>query len=317
VTERLLSGWPYRALLLSILAAVGGYLAFSVWGGWRDVLLALEKVGIIGLLLALSMSLLNYGLRFLRWQMYLGTMHHHIPWRPSGRIYLAGFALTTTPGKAGEALRGVLLKKHGVPWPDSFAAFISERLSDLIAIVLLTLLGFTLYPQGQLVVLIGLGAVFGGLFVLSQQRILLALYQRSGQIPHRLMQLFHHILEILLQARRCHHPRLLLVATLLSVIAWAAEALAFMWILQWMGMEVDFAFAAFVYALAMLAGALSFMPGGLGGAEGAMLALLLLRGMPLPDAIAATVLIRFTTLWFAVLLGLAALGMSRQEGSRT
>lgn len=313
MTERLLSGWRYRALVLSILAAVGAYLAFSVWGGWRDVLLALEKVGIIGLLLALSMSLLNYGLRFLRWQMYLGTMKHHIPWRPSGRIYLAGFALTTTPGKAGEALRGVLLKKHGVPWPDSFAAFISERLSDLIAIVLLTLLGFTLYPQGQLVVWIGLAAVFGGLLVLSQQRILLALYQRSGQIQHRLMQLFHHILEILLQARRCHHPRLLLVATLLSVIAWAAEALAFLWILQWMGMEVDFAFAAFVYALAMLAGALSFMPGGLGGAEGAMLALLLLRGMPLPDAIAATVLIRFTTLWFAVLLGLAALGMSRQE----
>ena len=106
---------------------------------------------------------------------------------------------------------------------------------------------------------------------------------------------------------------MLLAATLLSVVAWAAEALAFQWILQGLGLDSGFAFAAFVYAVAMLAGALSFMPGGLGGAEAAMVALLLWAGMPLPDAVAATVLIRLATLWFAVVLGLFALGAGRRE----
>ena len=57
----------------------------------------------------------------------------------------------------------------------------------------------------------------------------------------------------------------------------------------------------------MLAGAVSFLPGGLGGTEATMVGLLAWSGMALPDAVAATVLIRVCTLWFAVLLGVAAL----------
>lgn len=314
MSELLLAGWRYRMLVASVIVAMLGYLAFSIWGGWQDVLRALEKVGVIGLLLALSMSLINYTLRFLRWQLYLGAMGHHVPWRASGRIYLAGFALTTTPGKAGEALRGVLLKRHRIPYPDSFAAFISERLSDLAAIVLLTLFGLWLYPQTQTLIFVGAAVVISGLLVLSQQRLLDWLHQWSANARVWFWRTFHHVVQMLRQARRCHTPGRLLLATLLSVVGWAAEALAFMWILQWMGQDVGFAFAAFVFALAMLAGALSFMPGGLGGTEAAMLALLVFKGMPMPDAIAATVLIRLTTLWFAVVLGLFALSASRREG---
>jgi len=53
----------------------------------------------------------------------------------------------------------------------------------------------------------------------------------------------------------------------------------------------------------MLAGAVSFMPGGLGGAEAAMTALLVTSNVDMPQAVAATVIIRLATLWFAVLLG--------------
>ncbi len=59
----------------------------------------------------------------------------------------------------------------------------------------------------------------------------------------------------------------------------------------------------------MLAGAISSLPGGLGGSEATMIALLSLCGVPLPIAISATVLIRLATLWFAVLLGVAALAV--------
>jgi len=117
----------------------------------------------------LVMSLLNYGLRFMRWQQYLGALAHPMPWRPSARIYLAGFALTTTPGKAGEALRGVLLKRWHVPYTHSLAAFLSERLSDLAAIVLLAFFGLSLYPKIGGVVAVGAAGVLAGLAVLSQR----------------------------------------------------------------------------------------------------------------------------------------------------
>jgi uncharacterized protein (TIRG00374 family) len=100
----------------------------------------------------------------------------------------------------------------------------------------------------------------------------------------------------------------LAIATALSLVAWGAEAFAFHLMLDWLGLQVDVAFAVFVYAAAMLAGALSFLPGGLGGAEATMVSLLLWLGQPQAPAVAATVLIRLTTLWFAVVLGLLALG---------
>jgi uncharacterized membrane protein YbhN (UPF0104 family) len=299
------SGWRYRVLVISILLAALGYLAFAVFSGWREVGSAIAQVGVVGLVIALSLSLVNYGLRFSRWQLYLQTLGHRVPWGRSLQIYLAGFALTTTPGKAGEAFRGVLLKRHGVPYPDSFAAFFSERLSDLIAIVLLTLVGVTLYPTAGPLILLGAALAAALLLLLAHPQWITVLRNQTPR-PLRTGTWIAHGFDVLHQASRCHRPGTLIPATLLSVIGWAAEAFAFFLILRWMGLEVDVAFAVFVFAISMLAGALSFTPGGLGSTEGVMVGLLIWQGIGLPEALAATMVIRMTTLWFAVLIGSVA-----------
>jgi uncharacterized protein (TIRG00374 family) len=298
-----LSGWRYRAVLLSVVGSALGYLAFSLWGGWQAVGAAVSEVGLVGRVIALFMSSVNYGLRFVRWQTYLKVLGHPMPWRPSLNIYLAGFALTTTPGKAGEALRGVLLKRWGVPYPQSFAAFFSERLSDLFAVVLLTLFGLSLYPQAWPMIVVGVALVAVGLTVLSQRRLLERITETVPAGGGKILGLLRHLLQVLVHAQHCHRLRLMLGLTALSVVAWSAEALAFDWILKWMGADIPLTFAVFVYALAMLAGAVSFMPGGLGGAEAVMVGLLVWKGMDGADAVAATVLIRLATLWFAVAIG--------------
>jgi len=300
-----LSGWRYRAVVLSVVFSALGYLGFSLWGGWAAVSKAVGEVGLIGIAIALFMSALNYGLRFVRWQIYLQALAHPMPWKPSLNIYLAGFALTTTPGKAGEALRGVLLKRWGVPYPHSFAAFFSERLSDLFAVVLLTLFGLSLYPEARSMIVVGVALVGIGLLVLSQRRLLEHLSAVLPAPPNggKLVGLLRHLIHVLVEAQRCNRLGLLVGVTLLSVVAWSSEALAFHWMLGWMGADIPLTFAVFVYALAMLAGAVSFMPGGLGGAEAVMVGLLVWKGMSSADAIAATVLIRLATLWFAVGIG--------------
>lgn len=297
-----LSGWRYRAVAWSVLLAAVGYLGFALWSGWHEVAGAVHKVGILGAGVALLLSLVNYGLRFIRWQAYLAAMEHPVPWRPSLKIYLAGFALTTTPGKAGEALRGVFLRRWHMPYSMSLAAFLSERLSDLLAIVVLTLFGLSEYPAAQPLVAVGGAGILTALLVLSNQQILARLHDavRDGT---RVARLIRHLLQILLQARRCHAPLLLLTATALSIVAWSAEAFAFHLILDWMNLDIPVPFAFFVYAASMLAGALSFMPGGLGGAEALMVTLLIWKGVGQAEAVAATVLIRLATLWFAVGIG--------------
>lgn len=303
MTAGVLQGGRLYALIGSIAVAVLGYLAFTIWGGWREVYAAFGVVGIAGLSVLLLLSLVNYSLRFVRWQLFLSALGHPMSLVPSSLIYVAGFALTTTPGKAGEMLRGVFLKAHGMPYTRSTAAFISERLSDLVAVVLLTLLGVTLYPQGGITVLIGVAAVVIGLLLLSRKRLLVVLADHASHSRGRVAAVIHRLLILLVEACCCHTPRLLLTTTILSLLAWSAEAYAFYLILQWMGVDVGMPFAFSVYALSTLAGAISFLPGGLGGAEVVMMGLLIWADMPEAKAVAATIIIRLTTLWFAVALG--------------
>lgn len=305
-----LDSWQFRGVITSIVIAAIAYLSFSIWAGWEDVVSAFEMVGIHGFLIILGLSLVNYTLRFGRWQIYLAALKHRIALKPSSIIYFAGFALTTTPGKAGELLRGVFLQKRGVPYTASTAAFLSERLSDLFAITLLASLGANLHKYGQFFI-IGAVAVGMCLSLLVFSNFLTLLRAKFATKKNRLAKFISHFLTLLSQARRCHTPVVLIFASILSLLAWAAEAYAFYLVLQWMGYNSTIEFAFSVYALSMLAGALSFLPGGLGGTEVVMAGLLIWAGIAETQAIAATVIIRLATLWFAVALGAAILTFSQ------
>uniref|UniRef100_UPI003F5F578F lysylphosphatidylglycerol synthase transmembrane domain-containing protein n=1 Tax=Pseudomonas sp. LRF_L74 TaxID=3369422 RepID=UPI003F5F578F len=306
--------WGYRATIYSTVLSASGYLAFSLWGGWHEVVQALLRVGVLGLSFALLMSLINYALRFLRWQTYLQALGHPLPtWRISLRIYIAGFALSTTPGKVGEAIRSALLKEYGMPYSRSLAALLSERLSDLVAITLMVTLGLAMYHQARTLALVGTLAIVPVLLLLSRHRFIQRVSDRIVDYPGKIMGLLRHLLSMFLDARQCHTPGLLIRSTLLSLTAWGAEALAFHVLLHWIGADLPLTSSVFIYSASTLAGALSFMPGGLGGTEAVMVALLLGNGLSHADAVAITLIIRFTTLWFAVALGAVALGQRQHR----
>lgn len=294
-----------RGGVISALAAAGGYLGFSLWAGWREVFDALVAVGVSGMVAALALSLLNYGIRFVRWQAYLAALGHPMAAAPSAVIYISGFAFTTTPGKAGELLRGLFLGNHGIPIIRATAAFLSERLSDLLAVMLLSLPGLALLPGGLPIVGAGLGVVVLIVVALGMGDHLNLLASRiDAQNVGIFSRAMRKLAFLLHEARRCHSLHLILVATILSALAWSSEALAFYMVLVLLGFDPGIWYAISVYALSMLAGAISFLPGGLGGAEAVMVGLLTLRGAPEPLAVAATIVIRMATLWFAVALGL-------------
>jgi uncharacterized protein (TIRG00374 family) len=105
----------------------------------------------------------------------------------------------------------------------------------------------------------------------------------------------------------------LLYGIALGVVAWGAEGVAFYYIMQVLGNDLTLSTALFIYAFSILVGALSFLPGGLGGAEITMVTLLMLNNVAQPQAVAATVLIRVATLWFAVALGIFALTLPERK----
>ncbi len=308
MTHSVLSGWRFRAMLLIVLLSAVGYLLFSIWGGWREVVEAIFRVGFIGILIALTLSLVNYGLRFVRWQKFLGLLGHQISFRESLRIYIAGFGLTILPGKAGEAIRSVFLKHHGVTYPESLAAFFSEHFSNLISMLLLVSIGLWVYPQVQVIVAILAGLILVVLVILQKIRWLKMLESFARQkLPGRVGELVAHGIEIVLHSGRCFRFPVLLLGIALGLVAWGAEGLAFYFIMHTLGTDMLIQVALFIYAFSMLVGAISFLPGGLGGTEATMISLLILNHVAQPQAVAATVIIRLATLWFAVGLGVISL----------
>jgi len=314
MTHFSLSGWRFHVLLLIILLSALGYLAFSLWAGWHEVVEAIIRVGYIGTAVALALSLVNYGLRFVRWQKYLSLLGHNIYSPESLRIYIGGFGLTILPGKAGEAIRSVFLKKHGVSYPESLAAFFAEHFTNLIVMLLLVAVGLWVYPKAQPIVVILAFMIFAVLIALQQRKLLIKLKSFvQTRFPQKVGGLFGHGVEIVLHSGRCFSLPMLFYGITLGLFAWGAEGLAFYYIMEVLGTDLTLPVALFIYAFSMLVGALSFLPGGLGGAEATMVALLMLNHVAQPQAVAATILIRLATLWFAVLLGLIALALPERK----
>jgi uncharacterized protein (TIRG00374 family) len=312
--KTVLSGWRFHALLLIVLLSALGYLAFSLWAGWHEVLAALVRVGFIGTAIALSLSLVNYGLRFVRWQRFLALLGHHVHAPESLRIYIAGFGLTILPGKVGETIRSVFLKQHGVSYPESLAAFFSDQFSNLISILVLIALGLWAYPQYQPTVMALLVVIAIGLLVLQQTAWLRAIENFAlHRLPARLGKLVGHAIEIVLHSGRCFSLPMLLYGMVLGIGAWGAEGVAFYYVVNQLDGGISLQTALFIYGFAMVVGALSFFPGGLGGMEATMVGLLILNNVAQPQAVAATVLIRLATLWFAVALGIFALSLPERK----
>ncbi|TWC20404.1 MULTISPECIES: lysylphosphatidylglycerol synthase transmembrane domain-containing protein [unclassified Pseudomonas] len=298
-----LAGWRYQLLIGSAICSALVYLAISLWGGWAAVSGAVSRVGWGDGAQIIVLVLLGYGLRFLRWQVYLRALGHTLPCWPSLKIYLSGFALTTTPGKAGEALRGVLLKRWDVPYAHSFAALLSERFSDLLAIVVLALLGLSAHPKWLPMMAATLALLVCGVLLMVHPELIGNIARRIGKGRSWISRMLRYLVRVLLQARRCHTPRRQIVATLLSLMAWGLEVLAFDWILRAVAADVPLTSVMFIYAISMLIGALSFIPAGLGSTEAVMVALLVSGAVATASAIAATILLRVVTLWLAVGLG--------------
>lgn len=288
---------------------VAGLLYFSLIAGidGQRTMAAMARLDWLGWLSIFALSLCNYGLRFARWHGYLHWLGHRLPVGRHLMVYLSGFALTTTPGKAGEGVRAVYLARRDVPYAHSVAAMFAERLLDLLSIIALSslaLLSFTGYAAW---VIVPLAVLLGLLAVMHNRRLLRRAQARVAHPDHlwsRVAQVFVHAWErafVLLSWKP------LLGGFLVGCLAWAAEGLSVYLIAARLGLSIAVVLAIGIYATSMLIGALSFVPGGLGSTEAAMTLLLKLSGIAATAALSVVLIARIATLWFAVAIGLCCL----------
>lgn len=303
-----------RRFVFALLLAVIVYGVFVVYSGHQRIQGALTHFRWETFAFAIGLSTLNYLFRFAKWEFYLRRLDvRGIPLSQSLLVFLSGFVLTVTPGKVGEVFKSAVLSQtHGVDAAKTAPIVIAERLTDVIAIVLLIILGSIGFSSGLVWAVAGSIAVLSGMVVISWPPPLAWLVQRletRGDWGARIAPRLRVFVESL---RVVASPRALFVPTVLSVVGWGCEGLGLWFLLDGFGETAPFSLALFIYATATLAGALVPLPGGLGVAEAMFQTQMVeLAGVTLGAATASMLMIRFATLWWAVLVGFLALSILR------
>lgn len=300
-------------ILLSLAAAGLLYLAFTIYADFDLVMKAFEKFNWLLFPLLLLLSLLNYFLRFFKWDYYLSVIKVKISRLDSLSIFMSGLVMSVTPGKMGELLKCYLVKElNRTPVSKTFPIIFAERITDFISLLFLALIGAYVYNYGRGIV-IGVSVFFFLLvIVISSKGIalpLLKLLEKSAFLRKHLESI-HNAYESSYQLLR---PGPLVKMSLLSLGSWFFECLGYYIILINFGLDVSLLWATFSYGFATIIGAVTMLPGGLGVTEGSLTFLLVEKGSPKEIAVASTFIVRVVTLWFAVFVGVISVTLYQRR----
>ncbi len=296
------------SLIICVILGIVLSIATIVIVGYEEASQAIALLKLNNWLIILSFTILHIILRFIRWQYYLIKLDHNISLIPSVIFYLSGLALTMTPGKVGETFRSVFLKPHGVSYTNSISAFFVERYTDLLAVIALSTLVLAYFSKHQSPVFVVCVFVLAILLIVRGPWLIRLLNWVQLKISNeRIRSTLLKLSNLLKASSTLLSPIPLISGFIIALVAWSIQGYTFYLILSYINVSVSLDFAVGCYALAILAGAVSFLPGGLGSTEAVMILLLFSIGISTIDATAATLITRVATLWFAVAIGLCAL----------
>lgn len=299
-----------RSLLFAMLFAVAVYGAYAVYSGLGKLGESLLRFTWASFGAACGLAFGNYVLRFLKWEFYLSRLGIvGVNKVDSFLTFLSGFVLTVTPGKVGEVFKSwVLFETYAIPMARTAPIVVAERVTDLIGVITLIVLGSLGFAGGLAWAGVGAGLVLALLVVIASPTLSLGLVALVERMPHPVGRAAPKLREAYESLRTMLRAKNLVVPALLSIAAWLLECMALWVILRGFGETTSVPLCVFFYATSTLAGAIVPVPGGLGVTETALQEQMREVGHVAPaTSTGAMMLVRFATLWFAVLVGFVAL----------
>ena len=219
--------------------------------------------------------------------------------------------MSATPGQLGELIKSQLLKnKFNVPVTKTAPLVIIERLSDLTGAIIVSIIGFWLLNINIYVPIIA-SIVLGLIFLLLKSK---KMFNKSIGLIKKVKfasKLADPIAESFDTIQMSLNKKTLVISITLSVCFWLLIGTSSYFVLRAVGIDnLEIIGAVSIYSSSIIIGAASFIPGGVGVAEGSIAGLLNLSGINLSVAFALGILIRIFTLWYGVVTGFVALKIS-------
>ncbi len=303
-----------RKALAAVILGVAVYTLLVLSSDLASVAGAVRGISPTWIPVFLALPLVNYLLRFVKWHYFLHRVGARVPPGESLLVFIAGFSMTVSPGKLGELVKCVILRnRRGLPVARTSPVVVAERITDLISMVALAAIGVVLTGGGNALPAAAAGVIFiaGAMTVLFWNpawKLFSGTARRVPFINRRAASLdsFRQSAKTLLDAGS------MLVSVPLGMAGWGVEALVLCAAAKSVGASLPAGAALLSHAAGTIAGAVSMIPGGLGLTEITIDGLLGSYMTPARAAV-TTLLMRFFTLWFGVLLGLAALGLQKRS----
>lgn len=294
-----------------IIGAVGVYAIFLLVS---DLNLVYDKVvnfKIAYLPIIVGLISFSWLILFYRWHVLLKNSNINVPRKKSFLIFLSGASLSITPGHVGEIIKSQLLKNlYNIPRTKTAPIIFIEKFYDLIGAIVASIIGIWFFEINSLVIFAAFGFLISIFVVISIQSFFKKIINQICKINFfkKYESIFLESYKIL---RKSSQGKIGIVSIVLSILFWLVTGVAVYFIL--LGLDIDginFLNAISIYSLSAIAGALSFIPGGVGITEGSLGGLLSLQGIELSIAIAVGVIIRFFTMWYSVIVGFFALKLT-------
>lgn len=282
---------------------------------------------------------LNWVLRYSEWRYFLGvigvrTVHHPVtasPENPAIRerdsflLWMAGLTLVVSPGKLAEVLKSLVLKNlSGAEFSRTVPVVFMERVIDGFAVIILASAALFFIP-GTLdsgdtpyvrAVLLGtLAVLILGFAIVQYRRLALWLLDQVTSWPllRRVQGALRNLYESTYDLLKIRHVAPMV---LVGMAAYLCDCIGYYLLLR--GLDVTgswtlFGQATFILGFSVIVASLSAMPGGAGGREltvGAMMTGVV--GLSKADAGTATFLISIFQVWIGVLVGLGVIALFRE-----
>ncbi len=287
--------WPYLIFVCLVL----GIIFVAQYVNFNQLIEILSKADLTLIAVALVLETVSLAVRTLKWKVLVDEVKK-VDFVELFKIQLAVTAISNlTPARIGETTKAVYMEKTGLKKRFTLLTILWERLFDLIAIVAFSLLIVSSY--GSLIALF--------LLLLAVIVILTHNLQRIAKFVSKISQL------AFLSDFGLHKfkKRILLKSLALSIVGWFFSLLAIAIAFQATGVVLPFEQVMGAFAISLIIGTISTIPGGFGSLEATLY--LLLRGTyPLPMLVAAFIVARIVSIGLAFALGgIAAFSLSKSK----
>ena len=295
-------------LILVLVAVVGIYAIFLFISDFSIISEKISNFKTNYLPLILLLVSVSWIPMIVKWHFLLKNCEIDVPLRKSIAVFFAGIAFEITPGQIGSLIKSQLLKtSSNIPRTKTIPIIVAEKVYDLIGAVLASIIGIIILGMDFYLIIIAilaLAVIFFFMFYRPASEIFFKRITKTKFFSKYIdnMSEFHAIIQ------KSTNVKAATICILLGVTYWfIISAAAYYTLIAFDINVLDYLTVLAIYTTSILLGAISFVPAGIGVAEGSIAGLFTLNGIDVSTALILSVMIRVLTLWFSVSVGFIAL----------